>query len=229
MNSSEDHIELFERYLSGELPQEESQAFDQKLQTDKTFKQQFEAYQLNLNLIRSFNIAEETAEVIKRKKNSRHYRRWGYSLSALAASLLIFFMLFPKRQNPANLFDAYFQPFPDAVSARSKVLAIDDAMRMYGEGDFIGAKRALGNIEAKSDTIYFYKSISELVLKQPQPALQGLYSVTEASAFYEASTWYRGMAHLLLEQLDSAEYYFDQIKASDPNKAKAESILEQIK
>ena len=81
----------------------------------------------------------------------------------------------------------------------------------------------------ESDTVYFYRALAHLALKEPRESMENFKEIEPNGVFSDPAVWYKGLAFLLDDRLDSATYYFERLTIDDPNKANGEAILNAIK
>lgn len=127
--------ELFEQYLAGELPPAETAAFEQKLQAEPGFREQFDAYkniQQDFMLMESGRSQEAALTETLQQYNRQYFtaqqpqqakvvsmkRRW-YMVAAAASLIAAFFLLKPMIfTGGGSLFNDYYAetPLDDARS-----------------------------------------------------------------------------------------------------------------
>lgn len=105
---NDESLELMERYFSGELTTEEMTAFKERQKTDAAFRQEVEAFEKTIRLVRlegrkalRSRLAEKGRSLDAEKKIPvRRYRRW-VGLAVLAAALTAWWFLGKKAETPA--------------------------------------------------------------------------------------------------------------------------------
>lgn len=240
MDTNKEHIsqELFEtidRYLSGEMTEEERTSFEDHIQANEVLKSNVEE---QLKLIRA---VEESS--LLEWFNNIHRRFFGdgkqtgrksfFSLSSSmyfgAASVLLmlavgsYFMFFHKNFNE-RLYATYFKPDPGlpTVMGTSGNFAFYDAMVDYKRGEYDKAiqKWSRQQIQqSNNDTLNYFLGVAYLANDNPKKAIPFLGTVVknEHFIFIDEANYYLGMAYLKMNDLEKAKTYFSR---SSSKKAK---------
>jgi len=228
MRNWDENIERFDAYHSGRLSPAEREAFEGQLADDETFKADFEAYISEVAVIKSLGIREEMGEVMSEARNSGKGRLMYFIPLGVAAVLTIVLLALPKKAaNPEELFQQYFEPYPNAISGREVIGDIDKALNLYVVKEYEKAIAIFGQL-APTDTVNFYKSMSHLARGETKPALIGFRQITNESLFYEPTQWYSALGFLLAGESDSTRVYLTRITSKDVNYEAAQAILKAI-
>lgn len=230
MSSAEQYIDMFDAYEQQTLSSSDVQDFNLRLKNDEEFKKAFEQYKREITLIKAISAGEEMREVMenKRGKTINFSPKFLIPLGAVASCLLIFFLIQQSKPDNQALFEAYFEPFPNLISARESINGIDEALKAYSKADFESAIVLFEKNSRTNDTIFFYKAVSLLSIKEAKLALNSLNQIDPESSFHRATIWYKGLAHLLAEQKDSARFYMKQVDMGGSNGKSAQDILKAI-
>lgn len=232
MSAMDKHIDLFDAYERDLLSGPDREAFHERLTTDEKFKTAFEQYQHELKVIRAVSAGEEMRALMEAgepKKEQPALMRYLIPMGVAAALALLFFVFAPDKQpSSPELFDEYFEAFPNLISARDNTDNLSEALRAYSQADFEAAIKSLQKITPKSDTVIFYRSISHLAMSESKEALQGLNRISAESPFYESALWYQGLAHLLLNQPDSVNYYLNKAGLNSTYGKNAQEIIKAL-
>lgn len=227
MRAREQNIDRFDAYLKGELSHKERSAFEKELDENEALKIDFEAYKVEVNLIKALGIREEMKSLMDLSEASENpMRKWRYLIPVGMAAALIFVLIFLPGGTTDNqlLFEKHFEPYPDAISGRNGEMDIEKAMSFYALKDYQMAIQAFNDL-AESDTTHFYRGLSYLGIQEPIGALRDLGTITEGSLFYESAVWYKGLAFLLQDRGDSVVYYLNR---TEINKPEARSIIKTL-
>lgn len=233
MSVMEEYMDLFEAYVQGQLSGSEKEEFLQRLKTDEVFKAAFEQYKHQLKVIKALSAGEEMRALMEAEETEEKSARtrWKYWIPmAVAAALILSFFVFGpnKKSTGAELFDKYFEVFPNLISARDNTTDISEALRAYSKADYSTAIELLEAIPTQSDTVIFYQSISHLAENKPEQALEELRSIQSESTFHQPALWYQGLAHLLMNQKDSVGYYLDKVDEDSNYGKDARKILAEF-
>lgn len=230
MKEESQYLELFDAYQSGELNMKQKEDFEAKLRDDSLFRESYEKFLRNIALIKAMGAGQEMGSMIEQEKKTRIVNRRYILVSALAASVILFFLFNPfAQQSATDLFNEYYEPYPNILTSRDQFSSLDEAMRAYSTAGYNEAIQEFNKIPFANDTVFFYKSISYLATRQPEQALSELHKIKPTSLFHPAVIWYKGMSHLLIQNIDSVEYYWKQLDENDPNLSKANKILLELK
>jgi hypothetical protein len=105
---NDESLELIVRYFSGELTAEEMTNFKERQATDTAFRQEVEAYEKTIRLVRlegrkalHSRLAEKGRQLDAEKKIPVRRNRWWVGLAVLAATLLAWWFWGKKTETPA--------------------------------------------------------------------------------------------------------------------------------
>lgn len=229
MTIREQNIERFDAYVKGKLIGDDKALFEQELLKNEVLNADFEAYKAEVMLIKTLGIRDEMGQVMASKSATKKtgQRRWLIPLGVAAALALTLLFLPKKAVDADSMFDEYFVVYPNAITSRAQEGDVHEALESYEGRDYEKAIELFDLLE-ETDTVSFYKSMSQLGLKQPQQAVSGLGKIENSSIFYNPSIWYRGLGFLLMDERDSAIYYMQQVKESGPNREEASEILSRL-
>ncbi|MCE7994660.1 MAG: hypothetical protein HEP71_21985 [Roseivirga sp.] len=229
MTIREQNIERYDAYLEGRLSADLEAGFEQRMAEDAELKLDFDKYKQEVFLIKSLGIRDELSDIMKKEPSVKKGISIKYLIPVrVAAALALVWLFLPsKTVEPDLLFDEYFTVYPNAITSRATEGDVYEALASYERREY---KKAIGlfNDLADSDTVSFYRSLSQLELRLPEQAVSGLSSIERSSIFYNPSIWYRGLGFLLTDHRDSAIYYLRQVEKVGPNQEAAREILDQL-
>ena len=233
MTLKEQNIDLFDSYQRRKLTEPERKTFDQRLTTDTEFSQAFDEYIGELNVIKAIGAGEEMRAIMANHKeeNASGTFRLKYLIPiGIAAGLILAFLFFPNNtNNHKDLFETYYEPFPNLISARDNTSDLAEALNAFSATNYSLAIEKFENLPSETDTILFYQGLSHLSIKETNSALLNLNKISSESPFYEYATWYKGLAHLLANRLDSAEFYLNLVDDNSTHIKESKNILKAIK
>lgn len=229
--TEEQTFEYFDNYLNGALSPEEAKEFETTLDQNDQLKQQFETYKEGIELIKLEGFRREVGELISAKSTPRSLgnRNWYYSMAASIAIVVVgSFFLIDFSSAPGELFDDYYQPYPNIYQTRSGSANISEAFNAYSAGDFQSAIQIFNSLESPTEGAIFYQALCYLSLKEPDSALSKLSGLSDESIFAEQATWYSGLSFLLKEEIDSAQTYFNRIAPDNYNYREAQLLINEL-
>lgn len=237
----------FENYLKNELTEIEKTAFEEKLQSDADFKQEFEIYKaLETSLSSKFNnedgeqelrktlinlgnqfIKEETPE-----KKSKVISLFNYKKLLVAASiaLLIGFFIF-KNGNPV------YSDFANHTNLEFTVRGdnnqtITNAETAFNAKNYKTAFAQLTVLEAEFPNdleIQLYKAICLLELDKFSQADTIFDTIsTGNSAFSSKAAWYKALSLLKQKQFDDCKSVLQTIPESAEEYELAQKLLRKL-
>ncbi|OEK06902.1 hypothetical protein [Roseivirga misakiensis] len=230
MSQKDQHIDLFDKYQTNQLSENERIAFDERIQNDAEFSQAFEQYIAEVNVIKAISAGEEMQSIMNSDSKislKPTIRRWLIPVSVAAAIALFLIFTQISQRNHNSLFNEYFTPYPDAVTSRNVGNGLSNALHFYSQQEYA---KALEGFEAlaESDTVEFYEGICLLALKRPEEALDKLNTIGINSIFRNQSQWFKGLSFLLLEESDSTIKSFEKIKALSKYKKQSLELIKRL-
>lgn len=228
MSEGKGNIDQFDAYLKDELSELEKEAFESALFTDEALRQDFEAYRKDVTVAKALGVRDELKGLMEDKKSRKRTKLRYWLPLGIAAVFIIILIALPRSANsPQDLFQEYFEPYPNAVSGRSGQHALQGAMAHYGAGKYEKAIEEFSSISI-SDTLLFYNAVSFLAINKPEEALSDFDQVGSESAFYLPTVWYKSLGFLLLGQSDSASVYLKKIEPGNVRFESAAALLNQL-
>jgi len=145
------NVDLFLKYLAGELEQKEAAELERKLESDHQLRQEFEAVSDAWALVRAQlrkkdedDFKMRLLEVMERSepgplKRSAFRNRWAFVALPLAGAVALLLVIFVWFRNQDRLVERYYHPGEDPV-----VLALSDLPRgepvkgilLYNQGNY---------------------------------------------------------------------------------------------
>lgn len=233
---------LIERFLSGEMNDEEQQAFLDKLAGDPEFTASYENTLAALKLVKEAGRLDlkNTLEGFEKSSSETKVRtlkiRKFIPLAAvlvMALGVLMFFNL-GGSLTKVEAYDTYFEPYASPSVLRDSANQDENwnlAVKYYSQGDFQLALEHLDRVKSgvHYTTVEFYQGMSYLQLEYPDynDAAYYLNQVREDDSDYkEQANWYYGLVMLVQGRRLEAETVFKQIvKNKTYNYKKAQSLL----
>lgn len=222
-------IQEIETYLDGSMPKTDLVSFEKQLKTDSTLKEEVVNQKLTILAIQRF-----AAKQMKTKLNAldqeNPYEKRGWStflsldnlqrLSAAAALLTValFFVFGIFTNNPDDLFDQYYEPYPNIVApvfrSDGDYTEKEEAMMLYEQGKYKQAIMAFTQVIAEEENpsvFYFYNGLSYLSLGNSEKAIYNLQQVEGSCQLAEQTEWYLALAYLQANDLENTQSFLDDI------------------
>lgn len=225
---------------------EEAAAFENNLETDPQFREEFD---FNKDLLESMRIhyksvlkdklqsLEEPAEDSQKKGNQRRFFQITGIAAAIALLLAVGYGLFFTPSDPQGIFEQHFTPYYNVLNGTERSagnVSGDLAMRLYEQQQYEEALvvfREAIRQHPDNTGLLFYKALSHLSVTQSDSAIAALNQVVNEpeGQLQEPARWYLGLAYLQKGDVGQATEMFTTIKASgDSYSERASEILEAL-
>jgi tetratricopeptide (TPR) repeat protein len=213
MNIEEQHITLFEQYLSNSMDENSLHEFEARLLYDTDFKCQFEQFKSIEQGIKEHyktelknKFSEIDKELDKEHIISKPKRNKIIWLStALAASIIVGFLIIQHFSTQVSLNQLALENWeqdeglPVKMSNKGKY---DDAMNAYKLEEWNLALKELNKIT--SDTATYYSAVIYFEIKDFKNSLKLFDKIEENSIYYEEAQFRKALNYLSLEKKKEA-------------------------
>ena len=245
-------ISLIERYLAGELSNEEVQAFELRLSTDVEFAENFKLYK---SIESEMQADEDEAEL--KEELSRHAKkyfgeeekgkvipigpvrkkRWLYTAVAAAACVTLLLIFKPWQEHKfsnGELYAQYASPedLPTTLRGTNEDSLFSKATELYNKKDYVAALPLLDSItrahpnEAQLQlalgVCYLQTNKFELAIDKFDSLAAG-----QSTYHYEAFAW-KAYVYLKQNNKEACIAALKQIPAEAPNYEKAEKLIREL-
>ena len=233
MSDSNHHMERIDRYLKGQLTEEELQSFEAEMELDADLRNEVllqrdikigaEAY-FDEELREKLAAVEQQQQVSDRPGRRFFFKPWrpvGIAASVVLLLGLAYLILMPSNSgDPQALFASYYQPYPNIVNPieRSAANIQNDGLSNYEQGNY---QQAVMQFEEElkqfpqSDFRLFYQALAYLEVGDNENALKNLAQINEPGEFYHPAQWYLALTYLKAENIDEAKNQL-QVIADNP-------------
>lgn len=219
--------EKFENYTLDSMTESEKAEFEYELENNPILKEQLELKQQIVGHIQDQAFVNEQIITAKKElKKGRTVKMISYSVTAIAAVLLLFFIIPLLNQNSEldKLYAANFTTYSNDYIATDVIykgdVKIDSilliAMSAYEKQEFAKAENQFNQILAANENpeIRFYLAMVQLENGQTNEALanlQILYAQPGEFRYYEQTRWYLALVNLKLHHKADANRYLDEL------------------
>lgn len=243
------NVDLFEKYLKGELSKEDLKSFKQKLLTDTDFNLEFHEFkmtreaikrQARLKTLAFFQDIEHTITENKPTKDQIIMKRF----ISIAASIVLIATLgflglreLSSNSSMENIFQENYTPYANLSGqvrgdANEEASAKLSAMSAYDAKDFETAAKELRALLATEESAfnYFYLGMSNIEIGNVSEAIDNFNTVlNNYNTFSEQARWYLSLAHLKNNDEKAAISGFVTMKMKETEySARAQTILEEM-
>lgn len=238
-------LDLIEHYLDGSLSDTERLAFEERVRSEAELRVQVE----EMKVIREGIVRASRKEVLKSLKELEATlpeveapiiplwrTTWLQVAAGISLLALCVYLLWPRTQEPAQLFAEYFEPYPNIIMPTVRGVVENDstvkaqAYRAYDQQNYAEAIRLFEAVQQKDEGVLLYLGNSYLANGQPEKALPLFEKVlNNYDVFDEQAEWYVAVSYLKLEEREKAREALQKVVARESSyKSKAQLILEKL-
>ena len=246
---NEQDLILIEKYLDTSLNKDEKDLFDEKINKAPHFKEEVMFQQsiiTSLKVQEKVNLKDDLRQMLKEVKNSQKlkkenvmttYTKKMLKIAAVFALMIIATIgyLYLKPTQQEKLFHAYYEPFPeDPMTRGDKIDTYDEAMKLYGKGEYKEAIPLFQQITTEnSDNLRYYLFLGNCYLNTNniELALNSFTKVleTEDTLVKTHADWYIALCHLKANDKEKALKQLNKIKTGQGLYQKdAEALLQKL-
>ncbi|HCT71831.1 MULTISPECIES: tetratricopeptide repeat protein [Lentimicrobium] len=244
------YSQLIERFIAGEMNEDELRWFGKELQTNAELSAELKLDKDLDNILLDEDVVEFRRKLISVFNESKQQdaspkivrmqpRRWQLAAAAAIAVLVIAggaILLTQQRSYTAEkLFSMYYDSNRTIELTRSGNANIVEAILKFQQKDYQGASLLFAEILDKDSSniaVWFYNGISYIETNRIEDAVKAFkYIVEDKNNLYvEHAEWYLGLCYLKNEQIDFAVEQFRKIAADQKNyhHKEADKILEKL-
>lgn len=162
------------------------------------------------------------------------YRALAAGLAVLVVCTLVFFL---KNQDPKNLYEAYYQPYPMYLTTRSVISTdetLNQAIGAYEQENYESAWSLFLNIlvdDPDDMGVMFYTAMSALQIERYPDAVAGLKKVVKQgeNIYAVPAEWYLGLVYIKTGDIRNARKVLEIIVEKETDFSEdAKSLLESI-
>lgn len=233
---TEEQYQQIERYVSGQLSEQEKEALEQQLQNDPELQKALNEHKQAAQAVRAAAFEEQKSRIrqLDQQRGGQNWKRM-LQIAAAAAVLLIPLSYFLWR-SPATsqLAMEYLEPYPDRITVMGSEQSLNEAMQAYNTKDYETALSLLKRIETADRTplLELYQAICLLELEKCEPAQELLNPLANSEeSVQEAANWYRILALVQCEQEAEASEALQALLGNENqryNRSKAAELLDQL-
>lgn len=243
--------ELIERYIDGELEEQELKNFEKLLAANSDVMRDYKlSLDINHSIIEddvmqlreTLNYMYDSEYKVKRLSNTFTRRKLFYAAASIALIMatggLVKNMSF-NHVNTADLFEKYYQPYEVSVTYRSGNTEVDKvflkALQKYEEQDFEQAMllfEQLLELKDKDMAVNLYSGISYMEEEKYQNASRSFSKIIDDkdNLFVEQAKWYLALCYVVTNEAENAKVLLkDLVKDDSYYKKDARKLLREIK
>lgn len=231
-------MDLIDRYLLGQLGDEELRQVESRMQREPEFLQQVE----DARKIQQLVVATERAklwqqlaeEEAKNKTGKHRFLSFSPTVWAAAASLLLMVALggywWSQQNKYKEIYLAYYKPyeelsFPKARGGTEADMALPIATEQYKEKKYTKCIDTLEPLSEKDDRVYFVLGLAYAQQEDFEKALENFDRVTDDFDLLDELRWYKALVFVAMKKPERAKELLVNIKQRKPM---VEELLKQL-
>ncbi len=236
---NQDIFERIERYMQGEMTEQEKSAFEAEIATNPDLQREMEKHKELVDALKDQEILDFRRKIQtiegKEKAQARSLRK---RLMRFAAAIVLIIGLtaviwYTFRADTKNLYENYFTAYPVESQIRgSEVEGISNALDLYKDGEYEEAIPGLEQMlmkEPENGLLKIYLGNSLMEFNEMRKAVGLFTEFNSEMAYYEEARWYLALAYLKMDQKESSKSVLKEIIEYDGiYKDKAESLLIEL-
>lgn len=243
------NVDLFIKYLAGELDRKEAAELERKLEADHQLRQEFEATSNAWDLVRAQlrkkdenDFKMRLLEVMERSepgplKRGPFRSRWGVVALSMAGMLALVLVLFVWFRDQDRLVTRYYRPGEDPV-----ILALSDVSRggtqpgilLYNQGKYGGCMEEMGQLlqkdpEDRQALLYYLLASMENGNEAEGLRMYDIYQGDQNEQVDQAINWYAALAMIKTGKKKEASALLAPLaERSGPYRRDARQLLKRV-
>jgi len=243
-------LELIEKYITGNIGQEESEAVEKRLNEDSgLMKLKEEMSQLIAGIQRAGrndvldklkNLEATLPPVDVETKVVPIFRRPFVLGIAASISIIIvsaYFIFFQASTSHSELFEQHFEAYPNIIAPTVRGTETAESLKAqayytYDLGQYEEALGLLTKIPSTEDegATLLYRGMCHLMIGQNDEAITVFteYKASEFELFLPQVNWYLGLTHLRKGEVESAKSVWEEIPEGNSYREKVENLSSNL-
>lgn len=237
MESRIDYDYYIQRYLDGEMQNDEKFWFNRELEDDVELQYLFDLYQAVDATLKDTEVIEFREQLMEVEQDYfdrgqqlekvRPVKIYKFGLIAATVMLLIGVGWFLMRQfqpyDKEEIYAEYYEPYQVTMRVRSADTEIEkmlaEALNKYEAGDYASALPVFEYVLSQDSTkigVHLYSGISNMEIYEYEDAEESFDKIIEHqnNLFIEQAEWYLGFCYLMTDNEDKAIEQFSEISES---------------
>lgn len=229
--------EQLEKYLRGELEENERVVLEQELEKSPELFEQLRieyGLQKGFDKIRAERMKDRFQEIDDQTKviliNYKTYLKWA---AVILIILTPVFFLMNRGSSGMDIYTEYYTQYPNVLEpvTRSEE-SVNLGLMAYEKGDFETAATFFSEeLESVEDPdIRFYLALSQLAVNNFNDARQNLKAAIDSkdSGFTDQAIWYLALLEIRTSNTNTAKSHLTDLSDSDSYGKRAKEVLEKL-
>lgn len=244
--STENDIDLVERYFDNELSESETLTLNERLKTDLEFRNTFAQEKALIGSIRASGLRrdlrhlKEVEEEIHKSRTTRRQsmiRPWYYSAAAALVVLVVATVwLIPERDTPEQLFQAYFVPVLNAFETSRRGSSENSerpiAYQYYDAQNYEMAAQMFGQLlkQGNDPELLLLSANANLAIGKTDIAAEHLTRlIRDYDEMDMPAKWYLSLCYLKQGDVEKARAVLEELGRTEVSyTSKAKELLKKV-
>ncbi len=213
--------EIIDKYLRGELDEEQSEAFSKNLQSDSELQKKVAIRKLIVAGIGQSYAEELKAKLVAFDHSLENKKRFLFSWKMAAVFVILIvggaiLHLSVQKPNPLD-FDVVEPGLPNAMGANNNI-ELGNAMNIFKSGDYAASGKAFEKLltnNPNSDTLLYFSGLSDFRITQTETAIQKWNRIEPGSIFFTKTRYRLAIAYWLKGDEKRAIELLQEIKSEE--------------
>lgn len=227
MEKMSSNIELFDRYLNGDLSSTEAEAFSQRLLVDEAFREAFQLYEESISEIHKAGFHQQIRGIMDQEVSDESPTFRSFWFRGMAAAIVLLLTITGIYYLNSDTPSVGYEPYPNILKFRTdkeSILGLQD----YSSGAYLLAIEKMESLGSTSDTVRFYLAMSYMMTDNAEKAIKTLSKIPEGSTFLQQKNWYLGVLYFKEENLKNALRVLHSIDEGDFKFEEAQILIRSI-
>ena len=233
--------EQIDAYLSKDksFTESERRSFEEYMNSDENFATEVKLQSavisgINYHFNKQLKEKLKAADKLESQKPLKEISIKKGLLAAASISILLIAFLFYGNKSNDEIFESYYQRYPNIISPTERSennIDKENAYQFYDQGDFKNAALAFEKESNKNVAAYFYLGMSYIEISNFDAAINTLNIVINGNdeRFINPAKWYKALSLLKTGNKNLANEVLNNLLNSDSSYAnKAREILDEI-
>ncbi|HRO43969.1 MAG TPA: hypothetical protein PL009_14130, partial [Flavipsychrobacter sp.] len=228
-NISEEECNEIDRFLRGDMHEEEIALFHARIQNDISLAEKVKEMKLMMFAVSETALQNNLNSYHSQLQPSVSPKTFSFRMSWWIAACFIVAIatgiVFYNQSVPARLFAKYYKPDPGLITAMGEGsnYNFERAMVDYKSGAYAKAFASWNQLlktNPANDTLQYFTGVSAQAASKNEIAINhlSLVAANTESAFYKEACWYLGLAYVKSNEKEKAIYYLEKSGRTEAGK-----------
>ena len=242
---NEMNIDRLEKYLNGQLNEDEKKSLEAALRTDSQLQQELNDLRLlrigieqagRHALLSDLKTIESKLAAVEKPVIPIWRNTYWRAVAAILIMAALVFVFIPKKMNEQELFAENFTPYPNVImptvrgEQQPDTSLLSIAYHAYDRNEFDIAIKSFESVREKDATVFLYLGNCYLAINNPETAKIYFEKAIETSdVFYEQATWFLALTYLKQNDIRNARIQLEKLISGQSSYIrKAKHLLDNL-